>query len=464
MEVVEVGIAEHAGEGAASQEEGGPRTAAQDVRGGVLHRLFRRGARGRRRVLASVSVGALALAGVATTLSGPRPAVADERDDAAQQQQEAADRVNELKSQLEGIDSTLAAVYLELDSLKAKIPTAQSELDAATTKFEAATRQHQVAMDQLVSAEAERTRLEAEVASAREDQRKATEAIAGLAREMYRGDTTSPLTLAMTSQSTQEIGERASAAENLARTQNRTMDEARTSQVTERNKVERQEAVTTRISTLEQKAAQAEQEAADSKAAAQTKLGELTTLKTQADAKAKEWDAKKATARAQLDTWQAEFDQRSAKLAEIDAANRSAGRVYVTSGGMFTSPLPVPLQVTSPFGWRYHPVLGVSKLHNGTDFAAACGTPQYPIAPGVVSAVTNEVAGGNVVYINHGMINGHSWISAHVHLQEVDVSTGQQVDRNTVVGQTGSTGYATGCHLHLSLMMDGADVDPMDYL
>lgn len=413
--------------------------------------------RGRRRFAAGLVACALLLA-------APLAANADDRDDAAARQKESAQRVEELKSNLEGIDSTLAAVYLELDSLNTKIPVAQSELDAATTKFEAASRQHQVALDQLESAEAERDRLESEVAQAKDDQRKASDAIAGLAREMYRGDTTSPLVLAMTSQSTQEIGERASAAESLARTQNRTMDEARASQVVERNKAERQQAVTTRISALEEKAQQAEDEAAEAKSTAESKVAELADLKTQADAKAKEWDSKKAEAQQQLGTWQAELDATTAKLAKIDAENRASNRVYVSGGGMFTSPLPVALQVTSSYGWRYHPVLGVNKLHNGTDFAASCGTPTYAIAPGVVSAVTNEAAGGNVVYINHGMINGHSWVSAHVHLQEIDVSVGQQVDRTTVVGKVGATGYATGCHLHLSLMEDGSTVDPMGYL
>lgn len=413
--------------------------------------------RGRRRLVGVLLAGAL-------TFSLPLAGVAADRDDVAARQKESAARVEKLKADLNGIDSKLAAVYLELDSLKAKIPVAQSELDAANTKFAAATRQHEVALDQLESAQAERTRLETEVASAQEDQKRATDAIAELARQMYRGEGSSPLTLAMTAQSTQEIGDRASAAETLARSQNRTMEEARTSQVVEQNRVERQKAVTTRISALEEKARTAAEEAESAKATAESKVAELKDLKTKADAKAKEWDSKKAAAAKQLDAWQAEYNSMTSKLAKIDAANRAAGTVYATGGGMFTSPLPIPLVVTSPYGWRLHPVLGVKKLHNGTDFAAACGTLQYPIAPGVVSAVTNEVAGGNVVYINHGMINGHSWISAHVHLQKVDVSAGQRVDRSTVVGETGATGYATGCHLHLTLMRDGATVDPMSYL
>ena len=120
--------------------------------------------------------------------------------------------------------------------------------------------------------------------------------------------------------------------------------------------------------------------------------------------------------------------------------------------------------MTSPFGWRVHPVLGISRYHNGTDFAANCGTEIYPVAEGVVTAVTVETAGGNVVYVNHGMMNGASMSTAYVHMQSPNVHVGQQVGRDTVLGWVGATGYATGCHLHLSVMRNGADVEPLDYL
>lgn len=424
------------------------------------------GARGRRRLAAALVVGAL-------VLSVPMGALADDRDDAANKQRDSAARVDQLSSDLEGIDSNLADIYVQLDTLKAKIPVAQAELDAATAQYEAATRQHQVALDQLDSAVAERARLKGEIEQAQEAQARATDAIAGLAREMYRGDTTSPLVLAMTSQSTQEIGDRASAAESLARTQNRTMDEARASQVVERNKVERQEAVTTRIAALEERAATAEQEADTAKATSEAKVAELQELKSETDAKAAEWSSRKADAQEQLESSQAQLDAATEELAKIDAANRSANTVFsggssgtssTTGGGMFSPPLRTGLNITSPFGWRIHPLLGVNMLHAGTDFAASCGTPQYPIAPGVISKLSSGTSGGNIVYINHGMINGHSWITAHMHLQGFMVSVGQQVGLNSVVGYTGSTGGSTGCHLHLSMWRDGALVDPMTYL
>ncbi len=422
----------------------------------------RRGMATRRRAL--IAVAALSTTCVVLPQMALVAHAEDDRDTVANRQQESADHVDQLTNDLNGIDSTLAQVYLDLDDLQTKIPVAQTELDSARESYNSATRQHEVALDQLESAQGEQTRLQSEVDQVQANQREASDALAGLAREMYRGDGSSPVLLAMGASGTEEISDRAAAAEALARTQNRVLEDAKNAEVVQRNQVERQDAVTARISNLEAKAQTTQDEAEQAKTTAQEKVTELSQLQSEAQDKKAEWESKKSEASAQLDEWQNEYQSASQQLGEIDAANRAQGRVYVSGDGMFTSPLPVALQMTSPFGWRMHPVLGIMKYHNGTDLAAACGTPEYPIAPGVVAAVTVETAGGNVVYVNHGMINGNSWVSAYVHMQKVDVSVGQQVDRTTVLGEAGATGYATGCHLHLSLMKDGADVDPMDYL
>ena len=416
--------------------------------------------KGRRTWVLVVAIAGLVVALLSTFSSTAR---ADERDDVASRQEESAAKVDQLKADLNGFDAALAQVYLDLEDLRGKIPVAQGQLDAANVRFEAATRQHQIAIDQLETAKAEQDRLDAEVKKAQADQARATGAIAGLAREMYRGEVASPVMLAMTAKGTEEIGDRAVDADALARSQNKAMDEARNLEVTQRNRAERQDAVAARITTLEEKAQNAAAEAGSAQASAQAKVAELDSLKTRADAKAAEWESSKAVAAEQLNAWQAEYDATTARLAQIDEANRLNG-IHFGGDGTFRSPLPIPLVVTSSFGWRTHPVLGTSNFHNGTDFASPCGLEQYPVAPGVIAAVTYVTAGGNVVYIYHGMINGDSWMSAHVHLDSSAVYVGQNVDRSTVIGYTGSTGYSTGCHLHLSMMKNGVDVDPMDYL
>ena len=384
---------------------------------------------------------AAALLIVLAPISFAPPALADEdRDRVAEAQRQSAQHVQELRNNLEGLDSSLAQVYVDLETANAQIPVAQAELDTANERYEGAKREHDVAQAQLDAAQAEANRLSEEMTKARKQQEAAEKAVGSLAREMYQsGGTSSPLLIALSSSGTEEIADRAAAADALTRAQDSALSQAQGVQASTRNQQSRQSAVTTRISALEEKARKASEE------------------------KRAQWDAQKAQAEEQLGQWQREYQDATSKLAAIDEENRRQNRRY-TSSSNFSSPLPVPLVVTSPFGWRVHPVLGISRYHNGTDFAANCGTEIYPVAEGVVTAVTVETAGGNVVYVNHGMMNGASMSTAYVHMQSTNVHVGQQVGRDTVLGWVGATGYATGCHLHLSVMRNGADVEPLDYL
>lgn len=120
--------------------------------------------------------------------------------------------------------------------------------------------------------------------------------------------------------------------------------------------------------------------------------------------------------------------------------------------------------MTSPFGMRYHPVLGIMKGHSGTDMAADCGTVIRAVASGYVNAVSADVSAGNYVDVNHGMVGGNSVITEYLHMQAQYVSPGQYVNAGDALGEVGSTGYATGCHLHFGVRENGSYVEPMDYL
>jgi len=183
----------------------------------------------------------------------------------------------------------------------------------------------------------------------------------------------------------------------------------------------------------------------------------------QAQAKQAEWDAQKGQVEASLSQAEADYQARSAELAAIDAANRASGASYVSASG-FRNPLDIPIVVTSPFGMRYHPVLGVMKGHSGTDMAADCGTIIRAVASGYVNAVSSDVSAGNYVDINHGLVGGNSVITEYLHMQAQYVSPGQYVNAGDALGEVGSTGYATGCHLHFGVLQNGSYVEPMDYL
>ena len=120
--------------------------------------------------------------------------------------------------------------------------------------------------------------------------------------------------------------------------------------------------------------------------------------------------------------------------------------------------------VTSPYGMRIHPVTGVYKLHDGTDFRAHCGTPIRAAAPGRVLWSRYRGGYGNQVAVDHGVIGGDALMTSYSHLSRFSASRGERVSRGEVIGYSGSTGYSTACHLHFMVYDDGVRANPMSYL
>lgn len=111
-------------------------------------------------------------------------------------------------------------------------------------------------------------------------------------------------------------------------------------------------------------------------------------------------------------------------------------------------PLPSPEPITSPYGWRVHPITGERRLHTGTDIGAPEGTPILAAYAGRV-ATADEMGGyGNAVVIEH---NNGSQDTLYGHMSEILVHPGQWVEQGTVIGRVGSTGMSTGPHLHFEL-------------
>jgi murein DD-endopeptidase MepM/ murein hydrolase activator NlpD len=125
---------------------------------------------------------------------------------------------------------------------------------------------------------------------------------------------------------------------------------------------------------------------------------------------------------------------------------------------------PVAGAVTSAFGMRLHPVLKIWKLHDGTDFAAACGTAIRAPYAGVVTAAAFNPAYGNRLFLSHGSVDGLRVETAFNHAARYLVRPGQRVTRGQVIGEVGSTGLSTGCHLHLMVWLNGRLSNPMSWL
>jgi murein DD-endopeptidase MepM/ murein hydrolase activator NlpD len=155
----------------------------------------------------------------------------------------------------------------------------------------------------------------------------------------------------------------------------------------------------------------------------------------------------------------AEARAAAASAAQTQASLTSAGR---TGGHGFLYPVGGP--VTSAFGMRLHPVLKIWKLHDGTDFGAQCGTAIRAPYAGVVTRAYFSPAYGNRLFLSHGSVAGVRVQTAFNHATRYLVRAGQRVSRGQVIGQVGSTGFSTGCHLHLMVWLNGRLSDPMSWL
>jgi murein DD-endopeptidase MepM/ murein hydrolase activator NlpD len=144
------------------------------------------------------------------------------------------------------------------------------------------------------------------------------------------------------------------------------------------------------------------------------------------------------------------------QLTLSQAAQLSAAIKHVP----FAKPLAGDPEITSPFGARIDPFLGRPALHTGVDLSDDMGTEVRATAPGKVTIAGSVSGYGTMVEIDHGA----GLTTRYAHLSETDVSLGQSVRANEVIGRVGATGRATGPHLHYETRIDGEPVDPIRFM
>ncbi len=132
----------------------------------------------------------------------------------------------------------------------------------------------------------------------------------------------------------------------------------------------------------------------------------------------------------------------------------------------FKWPAPGFNKITSPFGYRWHPVSGGWKLHGGTDIGGSgiSNSPARAAAAGKVIVATYNGSYGYYVMVYHGEAdNGSEYATLYAHMWSYCVKVGDYVTAGQKLGNIGSTGSSTGPHLHFEIRKDGERVDPMNY-
>ncbi len=157
------------------------------------------------------------------------------------------------------------------------------------------------------------------------------------------------------------------------------------------------------------------------------------------------------------------------KRAEAARRRAAAAAAAAAAAGQATGPVhsngfldyPVNGAITSPYGWREHPIFGYKSMHDGVDFRGNCGTPIYAPAGGRVIDQYYQSAWGKRIIIDHGWQRGTGVATISNHLSNYAVSVGERVERGQVIGFVGNTGWSTACHLHFTVLENGSPVNPM---
>ncbi|MCP3973126.1 MAG: peptidoglycan DD-metalloendopeptidase family protein [bacterium] len=166
-----------------------------------------------------------------------------------------------------------------------------------------------------------------------------------------------------------------------------------------------------------------------------------------------------------LDTLEELIDDFESEIEGLDAEQKRLEKlIRESSGSGGTSPgqlvRPVPGKITSAFGPRLHPILGYTRMHTGVDMTAPLGQSIRAGAAGSVVIASTYGGYGLTVIIDHG----GGMTTLYAHQSRVFVIAGEQVDAGEVIGEAGSSGLATGPHLHFEVRLSGTPVDPADYL
>lgn len=170
----------------------------------------------------------------------------------------------------------------------------------------------------------------------------------------------------------------------------------------------------------------------------------------------------------------------SAGVVSISSRRLPAGTVFsvalrpvvtrpamATSAALATLPGTMPASmpvaaygITSGFGMRQHPILGVWRSHAGLDLAASYGSPIVATSDGMVSTAGWQGGYGLLVTLDHG----GGLQTRYGHMSRLNVQPGQQVSKGSVIGYVGSSGLATGPHLHYEIRLNGLAINPATHI
>lgn len=354
------------------------------------------------------------------------------------------------EAQAQGARTRLRSVLSRQHEVRGQLREIKQEQSEATTELSRARRQEQEARDAAAAARSKLARvrgvlrqIKADLKQTEEDLAAHREAMSRRIIALYQAGQPSYLEVVLNATSFEDFTNRAEFSRLIAR-----QDQALLADLVETEaKLRAQRA---ELEAREREAAELRTEAERQEQAAERHTAEARAIVARL---AKD----RAIYEREMAALEAAEEELTALVRRYASRSGGGGGGYVgTSSGRYS--LPVSGRITSPYGWRTHPVWGGRRFHTGVDIAAPSGTPIRACDDGRVIHAGWMGATGLTVVIDHG----DGWSTSYGHCSRIYVGAGQTVGAGQSIAAVGSTGVSTGPHVHWMVYRNGSHVNPLN--
>lgn len=345
--------------------------------------------------------------------------------------------MNQKKKEMDKIKIESNSVQSEIDKIENKINSAKSEIEKAERNIEK------------VKNDIERT--ERELKEAEEKLMEKEEEFGARLRVMYKNGNVGYLEVLLSAENMQDFLSRKHMIQSIAEQDVELIEFMK----------EQKDIIIEKEEQLQKQKISIE----DSKKVLDEKKEELEVLASEKEKVKKELDAEYKVLESDYD----KLNDLAKDLEEEIRKKQSVGTEFsggkvssdgAVTGGKMSWPIPGNYRISSPFGYRIHPVYGSKKLHTGIDIPASTGTSVIAASSGKVIHSGNLGGYGKTIMIDHG----GGIVTLYAHNSSLSVSNGASVSKGQTIAKVGSTGVSTGPHSHFEVRKNGSYVNPVPWV